>query len=227
MNISAIVPMRHISERIPGKNYRTFNGKPLFHYIIETLIETSIFDNIIVDTDSPVIKEDVQQNFPEITVSERPDHLRDEHIPMNDILLNTINSLGKTDFYLQTHTTNPLLSGKSVKDAVLAFMSGFPIYDSLFSVNKLQTRLWDGLTRAINHNPSILLRTQDLPPVFEENSCLYLFSKESLLRYHNRIGARPMMWEISGFESHDIDEEIDFRIAEFLHAEHRSGRLSK
>ena len=134
---------------------------------------------------------------------------------MNDVLLNTISQVD-ADFYLQTHSTNPLLSAASVKKGVEMFLENYPIHDSLFSVTRLQTRLWDQLARAINHNPNILLRTQDLPPVYEENSCLYIFSKEILERKHNRIGDRPLMLEIPREEAQDIDEEIDFQIAEYL-----------
>ena len=93
------------------------------------------------------------------------------------------------------------------------------MYDSLFGVTRLQTRLWDNLTRAINHNPAILLRTQDLPPIYEENSCLYLFSAETIRTKHNRIGVRPIMFEMDPLEAVDIDEELDFRIAELLYLE--------
>ena len=99
------------------------------------------------------------------------------------------------------------------------FLDKYPLYDSLFSVTRIQSRLWDSLARAINHNPAILLRTQDLPPVYEENSCLYIFTKEVLERRHNRIGERPLMFEIDRIESWDIDEEQDFRIAEILYTE--------
>jgi CMP-N-acetylneuraminic acid synthetase len=217
MNLTAIVPMRHISERIPGKNYRIFRGKPLFHYILQTLKETPIIQQIIVDTDSKVIREDIDINYPEIQVLNRPEHLRGDRVPMNDILLQVIDSVPAADFYLQTHATNPPLSKDSIVKAVSAFQHYYPVYDSLFSVTRLQTRLWDSLTRAINHNPHILLRTQDLPPVYEENSCLYIFSRKTLIANHNRLGSRPMMWEIPVYDAWDIDEEIDFRIAEFLH----------
>jgi CMP-N-acetylneuraminic acid synthetase len=84
--------------------------------------------------------------------------------------------------------------------------------------------LWDGLVRAINHNPEILLRTQDLQPVYEENSCIYIFSKNILENLHNRIGERPLMFEIDRTESWDIDEELDFSIAEFLYSKHFEGK---
>jgi CMP-N-acetylneuraminic acid synthetase len=86
----------------------------------------------------------------------------------------------------------------------------------MFSVTRLQTRLWDQLTRPINHNPAILLQTQDLPPVYEENSCLYLFTRQNLLARRNRIGERPLMFEIDAAEAWDIDEELDFAVTDFL-----------
>jgi CMP-N-acetylneuraminic acid synthetase len=76
--------------------------------------------------------------------------------------------------------------------------------------------LWDQLGRPINHNPAILLRTQDLPPVYEENSCIYLFTRETLVQKRNRIGDRPMLFEIDASEAWDIDEEIDFTITDML-----------
>jgi CMP-N-acetylneuraminic acid synthetase len=86
----------------------------------------------------------------------------------------------------------------------------------LFSVTRLQTRLWDTTGKAINHDPDILLRTQDLPPVFEENSCFYLFQRTTLEARGNRLGYRPMMFEINPAEAWDIDEELDFAIVDFL-----------
>jgi CMP-N-acetylneuraminic acid synthetase len=92
----------------------------------------------------------------------------------------------------------------------------YPAYDSLFSVTRLQTRLWDQLTRAINHNPAILLQTQDLPPVYEENSCIYIFTRQTLVDRRNRLGERPLMFPISPEEAWDIDELIDFEVTEFF-----------
>jgi CMP-N-acetylneuraminic acid synthetase len=71
----------------------------------------------------------------------------------------------------------------------------------------------------VNHNPNILLRTQDLPPIYEENSCMYLFTEQILRTKHNRIGNRPYLLEIPRMEAQDIDVEIEFKIAEFLYKE--------
>lgn len=216
--IAAIVPMRHNSERVVGKNYRDFAGKPLYHRVIEVLLACEAISEVVIDTDSPTILKDAAQNFPTVKLLKRPTHLQAGEIPMNDVLLNTIGQLD-ADFFLQTHSTNPLLSAESVQKGVDFFLENYPIYDSLFSVTRCQTRFWDPLARAINHNPNILLRTQDLPPVYEENSCIYIFSEDILRRKHNRIGDRPYMLEIPAEEAQDIDVDLDFRVAEFLFKE--------
>lgn len=214
--IVAIVPMRHSSERVPGKNYRDFAGKPLFHHVIASLLGCSLIDKVVIDTDSPIVIEQAEKQFPSVLVLERPEHLRDGSIPMNDVLMNTINQV-PSDFYLQTHSTNPILSAKTITEAINKFFSIYPMYDSLFSVTRKQVRYWDELARPINHNANILLRTQDLPPIFEENSCMYLFTKSILERKHNRIGDRPFLFEMAEAEAQDIDVELNFIMAELLY----------
>ena len=216
--VVALVPMRHHSERVPGKNYRSFAGKPLYHHIINSLLSCPLIHQVVVDTDSPIITEDASEHFPEVQVIERPEHLRADTIPMNDVLLNEVKMV-EADFYLQTHSTNPLLRSETISNAIDVFLNNYPMYDSLFSVTKIRTRLWDSLAMPINHNPAILLRTQDLPPVYEENSCIYIFTRNTLESRHNRIGERPLMFEIDSIEACDIDEELDFRIAESLYKE--------
>lgn len=216
--IVALVPMRHNSERVPGKNYRPFGDRELYHHIIETLLDCELIDEVVINTDSPRIMEDASERFPQVRLIERPEHLRDGNVPMNDVLLYDVTQV-EADFYLQTHSTNPLLSTETTTRAINLFLDNCSSYDSLFSVTQIQTRLWDVQAKAINHNSEILLRTQDLPPIYEENSCLYIFTRDTLEKRHNRIGARPLMFEIDAEEAWDIDNETDFRIAEFLYCE--------
>jgi len=211
----AFVPMRHHSQRVPGKNYRLLAGKPLFHHVVETLLAVPEIAEILVDTDSDPIMDGVRQYFPQVTVLPRPEHLRADDVPMNDILIHDTAQV-QADFYLQTHSTNPLLQPQTVSRAIQSLITSYPNYDSLFSVTRLQTRLYDGHGQAINHDPKVLIQTQDLPPVYEENSCLYIFTRENLLRRHHRIGQKPIMFEIDAEEAWDIDEELDFAITDFL-----------
>ena len=62
--IVALVPMRHDSVRVPGKNYRPIAGKPLYHHILETLLACPEITQVVVDTDSPVILKDWQKTSP-------------------------------------------------------------------------------------------------------------------------------------------------------------------
>ena len=218
MKITAIVPMRHHSERVPGKNYRLFHGEPLYRHVVRALLACPLLHEVVIDTDSDVILDDAAATFPGVRLLRRPAHLRDGATPMNDVLLHTTQHC-EADLFLQTHSTNPLLRPETVTEAIERFRAQTPAYDSLFSVTRLQARLWDGLARAINHNPAILLRTQDLPPVYEENSCLYLFSRDTLAQRRNRIGERPLLFEMDPVEAQDIDVELDFQIAEFLFAQ--------
>jgi CMP-N-acetylneuraminic acid synthetase len=213
--IVALVPMRHHSQRVVVKNYRPLAGKPLYQHIIDNLLACPGIAQVVVDTDSPPIIDGLRQNYPQVLVIERPEHLRPDTTPMNEVLVYDTSQV-EADFYLQTHSTNPLLRPESINGAIKKFLDNYPACDSLFSVTRIQTRLWDQLGRAINHNPSILLQTQDLPPVFEENSCMYIFTRQNLLARRNRLGERPMMYEISAAEAWDIDEEMDFAVVDTL-----------
>ena len=215
MTICALVPMRHHSQRVPGKNYRPLAGKPLFHHIIETLLSIPAITDIIVDTDSEPVISGIREHFPSVGIINRPENLRADDIPMNEILLYDTAQV-EADFYLQTHSTNPLLKADTVTRAIHAFHANYPILDSLFSVTRLQTRLYDQHGRAMNHDPGVLIQTQDLPPVYEENSCLYIFTRQNLLQRRHRISEKPLMFEINPDEAWDIDEELDFAICEFL-----------
>lgn len=215
LSIAALVPMRHHSQRVPGKNYRLLAGKPLFHHVIESLLAVPEINEIVVDTDSEPVMESLQKYFPQAKIINRPEYLRADDVPMNDILIHDTEQV-KADFYLQTHSTNPLLKPETILRAIQLLITNYPTYDSLFSVTRLQTRLYDQHGNAINHNPRELIQTQDLPPVYEENSCLYIFNRENLLAQRHRISDRPLMFEIDADEAWDIDEELDFEICDFL-----------
>ncbi|BBX71537.1 acylneuraminate cytidylyltransferase family protein [Mycolicibacterium psychrotolerans] len=218
--IAAVVPMRHNSERVPGKNYRRLAGIPLYHHVVRTLSSVDEIDQIVIDTDSDFIASDCAKSFPEVTVLERPEHLRDGNIPMNEVLLNTLNQVD-ADIALQTHSTNPFLKSKTVSSALRKFLESRGEIDSIFSVTRLQARLWDEAMQPVNHDPSVLLRTQDLPPLYIENSCFFIFTPQLLREHRNRIGLRPFMVEMAPLEAVDIDTEEDFSLAEAL-AERRA-----
>lgn len=224
-SIAAIVPMRHDSERVKGKNYRPLGGSPLFYHIVRTLLSCPSIDRVVIDTDSAPIKKSCAKDFPEVTVVDRPKSLRDGNTPMNDVLLHTVKKV-EADLYFQTHSTNPLLTAESIETAIATFRAARNRNDSLFGVTRLQQRLWDAMALPVNHDPALLMRTQDLRPIFVENSTMYLFTKETLKKHKNRIGASPLMFEVDKLEAHDIDDETDFVLAEMLY-QRRSVQVSE
>ena len=211
----ALLPMKNHSERVKGKNFREFNGKPLFRWMLDTLLSIDQIDLVVINTDA-------RERLMELgTVETDRLMIRDRHpdicgdlVSMNKIIEDDL-SFVRADTYLMTHTTNPLLSAPTISLAFSEFEAALhsDAADSLFSVNLFQTRFYRADGSAINHDPNVLLRTQDLEPWFEENSCLYLFTRQSFAATKARIGLRPLLFETSRFESVDIDEEEDWEFA--------------
>jgi CMP-N-acetylneuraminic acid synthetase len=214
-DIVALLPMKGHSERVPGKNLRPLAGKPLYHWVVETLLDVAGIGEIVVDTDSEQISEDVRDNFPSVSLRERPADLLGDEVPMHDIVARFVAEHPRGDVFVQTHSTNPLLSVATVASAVTAFLDD-DTHDSLMTVTEWKTRLFDASGHPLNHDPGVLVRTQDLPPVFEENSNLYIAPRQVIEKTGRRIGEDPLFFPIDRVESIDIDEEIDFAIAECL-----------
>ena len=217
MKITALFPMKAHSERVPNKNMKNFCGRPLYHAVLSTLLQSKYIDKVIINTDSDIIKKDALENFERVVIIDRPKEIQGDFVSMNDIIAY---DLKQTDgeHFLQTHSTNPLLRRQTIDLAIETYFKNLNRFDSLFSVTRLQTRLYWKDGSPINHNPNELLRTQDLPPVYEENSSLYIFSKKSFAGAGGRrICNKPQMFEISKLEAVDIDEPEDWEIAEILY----------
>lgn len=207
--------MKGESERVPNKNMRLFNGQPLCSVMIEKLQNSKYIEEIVVNTDSKVIRDFVLSSYDNITVIERPQELIGHDVSMNKIIAHDIN-LVQADLYLQTHSTNPMLKTETIDLAIEKFKEQESACDSLFSVTRFQTRFYKEDGVALNHNPEVLMKTQDLPVLYEENSCIYIFTKEAFQKNNRRIGNSPLLFEIQPLEAIDIDVEDEFVLAEKL-----------
>src|SRR3546814_8554955 len=108
---------------------------------------------------------------------------------MNLVIADDVASV-PADMYLMTHTTNPLMSADTIRGAIAAFREAQNANrtDSLFTVDKVQTRFYRADCSPVNHDPDNLVRTQDLEPWFEENSNLYIFTGDSFAATNARTG---------------------------------------
>ncbi len=214
-NIDVFIPLKGKSQRVPGKNMRPFGGRPLFHTILATLEAAERVSGVYIDTDSEVIAESAQ-SFDSVTVVMRKEGLLGHDVSVNWLLKDFLEDHPNILHLAQTHCTNPLLSSKTIDAAVNAYFESED-RTSLFTVTRIQARLYDADGAAINHNPDELLPTQDLDPIYLENSNLYIFERNAFFEADARITSEPMIWEMDPFEAVDIDEEHDFRMAEALH----------
>jgi CMP-N-acetylneuraminic acid synthetase len=228
MKVVALLPMKANSERVKGKNFRDFGGKPLFYWILDTLKSVSAIDTIVINTDARyLLLEHGLVEGDRVIIRDRKLEICGDYVSMNLVIYDDIQNIN-ADLYLMTHTTNPFLTKKSIEAAISKFKTALQSgkADSLFSVNKIQERFYDGDAKPINHDPNNLLRTQDLEPWYKENSNLYLFTKESFNRTNARIGKNPMILEMDYYESTDIDTPDDWDLAEAM-IEHYKKRISK
>lgn len=212
--VTALVPIKENSERVKGKNFRDFCGKPLYQHIVQTLDETYAVDEILINTDSPRVMLEAPKLSTKVRVIERPGELRGDLVSMNKVIGHDLTQTD-AEVFVQTHATNPLLRAATIAHALKAFVEDEEC-DSLFTVNEYHSRFYFPDGRAVNHDPENLIRTQDLPPLYEENSCLYVFTKESFSRKERRVGVKPKMFVTPAIESVDIDNELTFRLAELL-----------
>lgn len=212
-SIKALLPVKAHSERVPDKNFRKLAGRPLFHWILATLSASRYVSEIIVDTDSDEIARESKRLFG-ATVLMRPEHLRGDSVSMN-LLIEFEISQAAGEHFLQTHATNPLLTTATLDRAVEAYFAPGS-HDSLFTVTPWRKRFYREDGAPFNHDPAHLVRTQDLPPLMEENSNLYLFSRAAFAGRAHRIGCKPILFPMTLPEAMDIDDENDFQMAEYL-----------
>ncbi len=213
--VVALLPMKANSVRVQGKNFREFCGKPLFRWILDTLLSVEEIDEIIINTDArDILAENGLLEGGKVRIRDRKPDICGDLVSMNLVLADDIAAV-PADIYLMTHTTNPLLSADTIREALAAYQASLAKdeADSLFTVDKIQTRFYRADGSAVNHDPDNLIRTQDLEPWFEENSNLYLFTSASFAKTQARIGKQPMMYEGPRIESIDIDDQEDWEFA--------------
>ncbi len=203
--------MRAGSQRVKDKNIRIISNKPLYSYILDTLLKAIHINKIVINTDILLVKQKYKTNN-EIIIIEREEHLKG-NCSMNLVIEDTLKKV-RGNLFIQVHATNPLLKPETIDKAIEEYKNNIPAIDSLFSVTKTQKRLWkiDGIP--LNHNPNASPTTQDLEPIYEENSCFYIFSRASFNKNNNRIGNSPLLFQTDLLESFDIDTEEEFNLIE-------------
>jgi CMP-N-acetylneuraminic acid synthetase len=218
MKIVALLPMKANSERVKGKNFKPLGGRPLFQWMLDTLNSMDEVTKVVINTDATeILKASPSVKNSKVVLKERKAELCGDFVSMNKILADDIAEFS-ADVYLMTHTTNPFISKLTLSSAITYFEEARKTSsaDSLFSVDRCKDRFYDKNLNPINHDPNKLIRTQDLDPLFRENSNFYLFSKDSFNRTQARIGLSPVTFETPFMEALDIDEMYHWNMAELI-----------
>lgn len=216
--VAALLPMKRHSARIPGKNFRLFLGRPLFHWVLDTLLAVDEVTRVVINTDAQnELRRCGLPASPRVALRRRRPELCGDRVSMNRVIADDLAHV-PADVYLMTHATNPLLQPDTVRRALARFLASAAqgTHDSLFTVNRHQTRFYRADGTPLNHDPQHLVPTQELEPWYEENSNLYIFTRESFRRTGARIGRRPLMFETPRRESIDIDDRDDWDLARRL-----------
>jgi len=208
------IPIKKHSQRLPGKNFKILKNKPLYSYIIDTISIADKTNRIYIDTDADEILE-TYKNQHNINTYKRNHSLTGDDVSMNSLISNFIEkfNLDNDSIVCQLHVTNPFISYNTLSDAIKKIGS----YDSIISCNIIQNRLWikqNSQYQPLNHDPSCLIQTQDLPYIYQENSCFYIFTVEGFKKQKNRIGINPFFYPIDFPENTDIDNMSDWYLAE-------------
>jgi CMP-N-acetylneuraminic acid synthetase len=214
--------MKARSQRVKGKNFKRLGDRPLFRWILDTLLSLDTIAEVIINTDArSILAENGLQEGGRVRIRDRRPDLCGDTVSMNLILADDIANV-QADTYLMTHTTNPMLNAHTISDALARYSAARAAgtADSLFTVNRVQTRFYRADASPVNHDPADLVQTQDLEPWFEENSNLYIFSRDSFSKTNARIGKAPMLYEMDKLEAIDIDTPEDWALAEAVAALH-------
>ena len=209
MKIIAIMPIKLNNERLPGKNTMDLGGKPLLQHELMALRETGMVEEIYVYCSD----EAVCPYLPEgVTFLKRPLELDLPTSNFTQIFTAFSNSV-PADIYVYAHATAPFISVETMRECITAVQSGE--YDSAFCATKIQDFLWqDG--EPLNFDAANMPRSQDLKPIYQETSGVYVFTKDVFEKTHRRIGVKPYIKEVTFKEAVDINNPEDFDLARAL-----------
>ena len=218
--ITAFLPCRKGSQRIPDKNTKSFAGIDggLLKIKLLQLLKCDDIDKIIVSSnDIRVLDIAGDMNHSKITLDHRPDSLGSSSTT-TDVLISYCSQLIKEGDILWTHVTSPFINEKDYEQLIQKYYGALANgFDSLMTVLKLQGFIWDE-NGPLSYDRKHLKwpMTQNIQPLFEIDSGVFISSAENYKAHSDRIGRNPLLVEQEKLKSIDIDWPQDFHLAELL-----------
>ena len=229
--ITAVVPARSGSKRLPNKNIKDLNGQPLIFHTIDAVLNQPFISKVVVSTDSDQYIALVKSKYEEqIFIEKRPAAFASDTTKVHDEVVRLCETgVISTPWFMLCLPTAPLRTNVTVsnflRDWAVDRIPRFTASPYDFPIQFGFEIAPDGAWRPILEDSPMITgntRSQDIPKRYRPNGAIYLNTVESL--HKNKtfyIGAKPFV--ISDIESTDVDTEIDFKFAELLMSENKNA----
>lgn len=221
--VLCVIPARGSSKGLPGKNLKGLLGKPLIAHTIEQAKKSKHIDRVIVSTDSKEIADVSKQYGAEVPFI-RPKELASDDSSTIDVLLHAMDWLEKREGYLfdilvLLHVTTPLRRVQDIDNCIKLLVDKEA--DNVFSVTEAHRNPYfnmvevnDGTVKLVKEGNYVT--RQSAPQVFDMNSSIYAWWKDILREKKSLFLQRSRVYLMSKESSIDIDDYMDFKIAEML-----------
>lgn len=220
----AIIPARGGSKRIPNKNTKLFNGKPLIYYTVKQALDSKLFDRVIVDTDNKEIAQIAQKYGADVPFL-RPKELATDKAKVIDSLTHLLNRLKKEEDYEPTHivilqTTSPLREIGDIKNCLdlinktsaTTVLTVCPTHPRLYYMDKNKNII------LANGSEKQSTNMQEWRSAYVLNGCfVYVVSVNALKKERSIITKNTKAVVCEKWRSVDLDYPEDWVLAEFLH----------
>ena len=207
VKVACYVPIKLNNQRLPGKNIKLLNGKPLCEYLFSTLCQVNNIDEKYVFCSDPAIIPYMPSG---LTFLRRDERLNGPEVKNLEIIEAFVKQVD-ADIYMLAHVTSPFLKQESMQTAIDKVINGG--YDSALSVVEIRSHCWYE-KKPLNFDPQNVANTQELEPILSESVGFYIFRKEVFTEKRQRTGNNPYLHLVDAIEGIDIDTEEDFYMAE-------------
>tara|TARA_B100001094_G_scaffold332949_1_gene407492 strand:+ start:6709 stop:7359 length:651 start_codon:yes stop_codon:yes gene_type:complete len=211
--MKALIPVRQGSQRVINKNIKPFAGSSLLEIKINQLKRIKGIKEICVNSDCEYML-DVASKLGATPIKRDPFYASSE-VPMNEVWKNMAENMD-TETIMYVNVTNPLVTDKTYENIFELWKNLDPKYDSISTAHTIKEYMWF-MGRPLNYDPKSHPRSQDLPEYLGLNFAVSVIPREILINKKSIIGNNFYPYVIDDIESIDIDEEIDFEIAEMLY----------
>ena len=230
MTCLAIIPARGGSKGLPGKNIKPLCGIPLIVHMIEHCRSATRIDRIIVSTDDKDIASIAEEAGAEVVM--RPSDISGDTAPSEAALLHVLESLQEKekdipDITVFLQCTSPLITPEDIDASIEKLISAGA--DVVFTVTPFYGFLWrldkSNLALSLNHDHRHRPMRQDLEASYLETGGIYAMRTSGFVRHKHRFFGKTIAHVLPAERSIDIDDELDFAIAE-IRLIHRSSKGS-